>query len=321
MTKYIKIKTKEGLKHTDKQTTQTPIPHTKSVKVHEDSNLSVSTIQQKDLTSDCWLVQFEGFEACATCEQFLKSQCGGGETLTHAIRSLARGMSLNDQWHAAQYWIGYVPCEDGTKHDMLEHARKRLDDKTRKKVERLEKEKCFYNFVQWCKIFHVWSYALRKYRNEVKKQQQLLKEKEVTQTKAIIRLDEQFPYWEIREKAKRLFAESYHYIGTRWQQCSCKATTRKGAYRDEAYKLEDGTILYYYHQHAIVAKFPNGKFVLDSCEWRTITTKERINRYIPRNWRLYSKNYEWSLLKHHWNGNNWITDDRKNFYDGITIEA
>ena len=38
-------------------------------------------IDQKTLTSDCWMVQFEGLSACSRCKYKGKRSCGGGETL------------------------------------------------------------------------------------------------------------------------------------------------------------------------------------------------------------------------------------------------
>ncbi len=38
-------------------------------------------IDQDKLTSDCWLIQFSGLEACKTCEVCNTADCGGGETL------------------------------------------------------------------------------------------------------------------------------------------------------------------------------------------------------------------------------------------------
>jgi hypothetical protein len=38
-------------------------------------------IEQDTLTSDCWLIQFTGLEACKNCEFKDTKQCGGGETL------------------------------------------------------------------------------------------------------------------------------------------------------------------------------------------------------------------------------------------------
>ena len=41
----------------------------------------VKEIDQSQLTSDCWIVQFNGFSACDKCELKGKKNCGGGETL------------------------------------------------------------------------------------------------------------------------------------------------------------------------------------------------------------------------------------------------
>ena len=39
-----------------------------------------------ELTSDCWLVQFEGLPACETCPDRGKPQCGGGAALAERKR-------------------------------------------------------------------------------------------------------------------------------------------------------------------------------------------------------------------------------------------
>ena len=38
-------------------------------------------IDQKTLTSDCWMVQFIGLTACNKCALKSKRSCGGGQTL------------------------------------------------------------------------------------------------------------------------------------------------------------------------------------------------------------------------------------------------
>jgi len=38
-------------------------------------------INQSKLTSDCWMIQFKGLEACKNCEFKNTDECGGGETL------------------------------------------------------------------------------------------------------------------------------------------------------------------------------------------------------------------------------------------------
>jgi hypothetical protein len=38
-------------------------------------------INQSKLTSDCWLIQFNGLSACKKCELKGTKDCGGGKTL------------------------------------------------------------------------------------------------------------------------------------------------------------------------------------------------------------------------------------------------
>lgn len=45
------------------------------------SNPKVKIIDQSTLTSDCWLVQFDGLIACKSCEAYGTNDCGGGNTL------------------------------------------------------------------------------------------------------------------------------------------------------------------------------------------------------------------------------------------------
>lgn len=42
-------------------------------------------IDQSKLTSDCWLIQFDGLSACETCEAKDTPDCGGGEILKTLI--------------------------------------------------------------------------------------------------------------------------------------------------------------------------------------------------------------------------------------------
>jgi len=44
-------------------------------------------INQNNLTSDCWMLQFEGLKACETCEFKDTKECGGGETLKQLKKS------------------------------------------------------------------------------------------------------------------------------------------------------------------------------------------------------------------------------------------
>jgi hypothetical protein len=49
------------------------------------------------------------------------------------------------------------------------------------------------------------------------------------------------------------------------------------------------------HNTDIVTLHPDGSMVLNSGGWRTVTTKERINRYLPHNWRLFQEKGIWYM--------------------------
>ena len=41
--------------------------------------MKTKVINAKDLTSDCWMIQFTGLEACKNCEFKNTPECGGQE--------------------------------------------------------------------------------------------------------------------------------------------------------------------------------------------------------------------------------------------------
>lgn len=91
--------------------------------------------------------------------------------------------------------------------------------------------------------------------------------------------------------------------------CGCDLTTRNGAYRDVSVSLGDRTI-HYYHQSPVVVEGPEGVLV-DSCGWKTKSTKERINRYLPSGMRLIQRDGDWFLN---------TPTERTEFTDGMLIK-
>ena len=120
-------------------------------------------------------------------------------------------------------------------------------------------------------------------------------------------LDFLFPYELVREIGDRIYKGNYHYP----RLCTCKTFGKKTVPRDEWYKLGRMTLVYY-HQHCIIAD--DGMFIiLDSCGFRTATTKERMNAYMcdkGYNIRVYQHNYKW-YIQH----NNQTLE----FKDGISL--
>jgi hypothetical protein len=86
---------------------------------------------------------------------------------------------------------------------------------------------------------------------------------------------------------------------------------------------DDGAISVKYHGSPVVVYYPEGSVdgapvtVLNSCGWRTMTTKERINAFCPAGFDVYQERGNWILSKGYWN------DPQRqtwNFADGITID-
>lgn len=44
-------------------------------------------IEQSSLTSDCWLIQFNGIKECETCVYKNTEECGGGQTLVKMLNN------------------------------------------------------------------------------------------------------------------------------------------------------------------------------------------------------------------------------------------
>lgn len=76
---------------------------------------------------------------------------------------------------------------------------------------------------------------------------------------------------------------------------------------------KDGTRVIRLHHTDIMTFLPNGKIRLNSGGWQTVTTKERLNRYLPRPYGISQRKGQWSLCAH------W-SDDCVPFYDGIEFD-
>jgi hypothetical protein len=80
--------------------------------------------------------------------------------------------------------------------------------------------------------------------------------------------------------------------------------------------LKDGTMIIRLHHTNIITVHPNGNVTLSSGGWETLTTKKRLNTFIPHylnNYQIIQRDYTWYLI----DSNN----PRKciEFYDGITF--
>lgn len=53
-----------------------------------------------------------------------------------------------------------------------------------------------------------------------------------------------------------------------------------------------------YHGNPVVNLFPDGTITYNSCGWKTLTTKERINWFLPDGFTLYQEKSVWYISRH-----------------------
>jgi hypothetical protein len=103
---------------------------------------------------------------------------------------------------------------------------------------------------------------------------------------------------------------------TSWQECdTIWNETRKRKLANNTYleKLETGYGIKL-HDTVVVVFSREGLIVLNSGGWLTVTTKERMNRYLPPPWSIYQKDRVWYV----WNRQ---TDKSLPYADGFTINT
>jgi hypothetical protein len=79
----------------------------------------------------------------------------------------------------------------------------------------------------------------------------------------------------------------------------------------------DGSLGVVLHSTEIVTVTPAGDTVLHSGGWRTVTTKERINRFLPKGWTVCQTKGVWYLVNY---AEGWESEHYP-FAEGITISA
>jgi len=81
----------------------------------------------------------------------------------------------------------------------------------------------------------------------------------------------------------------------------------------------DGGISVLLHGHPIIFFRIDGSAMIDSCGYRTNTTKHRLNRCLPNGWRVCQRSFEWYL----WNFRDAIANGAKHaetpFIDGMAV--
>lgn len=76
---------------------------------------------------------------------------------------------------------------------------------------------------------------------------------------------------------------------------------------------DDNQIAIRLHKTDILIFSPNGSVRLETGDWFTVTTKQRINRFMPNWFSLWQENYEWYV-------NNWTQNETVPFFNGMTFD-
>ncbi len=89
-------------------------------------------------------------------------------------------------------------------------------------------------------------------------------------------------------------------------------------------EFSDYSIVVRYHGNRIVTFYKNGIVKYSSSGWQTVTTKERLNWYLPDGFYLYQEKRVWYLAKRQasrFNTNPWKDDSRVQWKDGLIINT
>jgi len=95
---------------------------------------------------------------------------------------------------------------------------------------------------------------------------------------------------------------------------------KKVANNTVLYWTEDQCIMLRLHATNIIVYYPDGTMVLSSGGWKTGTTKDRLNDYLPNGWQVIQRAKVWYLVNRQWSdGDGWKIIVEHPFADGMTI--
>lgn len=83
-----------------------------------------------------------------------------------------------------------------------------------------------------------------------------------------------------------------------------------------AFPNDDAAIVVRLHWHEIVAFYSDGRIILDSCGYKTIAVKDRINKCLPTGMYLIQRGFKW------WIDVRWVKTPRPHkieFIDGMNV--
>lgn len=92
---------------------------------------------------------------------------------------------------------------------------------------------------------------------------------------------------------------------------------KKVSHNTVEYTRKDGTRVIRFHLTDIVEFLTDGSVRLNSGGFRTFTTKDRLNQYVPQGWRIWAEKGTWYVGKGNYQG----IQTRYVFCDGITFHT
>lgn len=99
-----------------------------------------------------------------------------------------------------------------------------------------------------------------------------------------------------RDRFITSFEEAQEYLGGKKERpLPGAATLLHNMGWNDSWPPEMRGIAVYYHQTPIVTYWGNGEVEIDTGGWYTVTTKRRINQYIPDGWYVFQEDGGWYL--------------------------
>lgn len=84
-------------------------------------------------------------------------------------------------------------------------------------------------------------------------------------------------------------------------RCLNGRTARRVANNTTAHLTPEGDVVFRLHFTDIVTWKKDGTCILDAGRWKTVTTKDRMNRLVPGFISIYQKKRQWFITRRDWN--------------------
>lgn len=105
-------------------------------------------------------------------------------------------------------------------------------------------------------------------------------------------------------------------LSTQFDPATIKATKAKIVKRNTFERQENNETIIRLHGTDIVRKYADGRVVLNSAGWKTVTTKDRMNDHLPAGFQLYSDKGHWYVRKGSWGDKDAPAAE---YFDGMSI--